>query len=159
MHLDNRRLSASHTLDFHTAVIRYGQVGATNLPAAQRAISQSIVGEFVMKRSPHAVPLADEAREAILTAHAKGAVPAKDLQREAEAIFKSLTEHDLPGFTQTSAFQELLASLGAYATELVAAGASCTAEDLVTFERTAVEARAALDGPGPPVGFPPPRAV
>ena len=56
-----------------------------------------------------------EARRAALAVSLKGPVPAALLQREAQAIFSSLTDRDLPGFTAASAFQELLASLGACA--------------------------------------------
>ena len=159
MHLDNRRLGASHTLDFHIAVLRYEKVGHANLPAALLAISQSIVGEFVMRRSPHAVPLSDEAREVILSAHARGPVPAKLLHTEAERIFTSLTTNDLPGFTDTPAFAELLQTLGAYSAELVAAEPIATLEDLQKFKHLATEARAAVDAERelPPIslGLPP----
>ena len=166
-HLDNRRLGASHTLDFHTAVDRYEKVCKADLPAALLVISQSVVGEFVMRRSPHAVPLSDESREVILAAHARGtthiqaltshtpmlshsqpsplcttgAVPASILNKEADASFQALSTNDLPGFLESSAFQELLSSLGSYSAELVATNAQCTQFDLEVFEKFAQAAR------------------
>ena len=145
MHLDSRRIGASHTLDFHIAVTRFEKVCALNLPAALLAISQSIVGEFVMRRSPHAVAMEDESREVILAAHAKGAVPVALLHKEAAAIIDNLTHKDLPGFTLSSSFQELLSSLGAFSAELVASDTMCSAEHLVAFERMAHGARKQAD--------------
>ena len=147
MHLDNRRLGASHTLEFHAAVRRYGKVGALGMPAALLVISQSIVGEFIMKRSPHAVAISDESRSTILAEHAKGRVPVDILLREAEHIFSALTSVDLKGFVSSAPYQEFLSRLGSYSAELVAADVNCSPQHLESFEQAASEALMSRDAP------------
>ena len=63
------------------------------------------------------------------------------LHKESEMIFSSLTLKDLPEFTSSAAFQELLASIGAFSAELVAGSPICSAEKLVAFEAMAAEAK------------------
>ena len=70
-----------------------------------------------------------------------GAVPASILNKEADASFQALSTNDLPGFLESSAFQELLSSLGSYSAELVATNAQCTQFDLEVFEKFAQAAR------------------
>ena len=126
LHLDSRRLGASHALAFHTAVNRYIKVhDLATLPAAMLCISQSLVGEFVMRRSPHVVTMSDESREAILEAHKVGAVPHPMLEAEASTIIQTLTKVDLPGFCSSAVYQDLLSSVGSFSAELVACNIQC----------------------------------
>jgi len=134
--VDARRMGMSKCLDFHKAVESYCKVESVNLPAAFLAISQSVVGEFVMRRSPNVVPMSDAARRDILAAHSKGAVPSKLFLVEDKRIFDELEEVDLPAFTTSRNFQEHLTTIGANSNELLSADADAAAIDrlLVSFE-------------------------
>ena len=68
------------------------QVEPLDLPAAFQAISQSIVAEYVMRRSPNYVSLPEETRFAILDAHSQGAVPVSLLIAEQQKIFNELEQ-------------------------------------------------------------------
>ena len=137
-YLDSCRIGASHALNFYLAVRRYERVQALDLPAALLSISQSIVGEFVHSRSAHAVHLStDDAREQIMSASERGAVPIGIFLRESTAIFEMLQVTYVEGFLASPPFLDLLRVLGAYSTEL--ADYHAPASQLLAFEAALLE--------------------
>ena len=118
--LERQKYGTSNALGFYTAITRYKTVGEIeSLPHAFLAISQSIVGEFVLRHSPNAVNLTHEARTEILEAHMSGPVSPRLFESSAVHIFKKLQDEQLPAFYDSSLFRGLLDTLGSYSPELL----------------------------------------
>uniref|UniRef100_A0A7S4B3G2 RGS domain-containing protein n=1 Tax=Chrysotila carterae TaxID=13221 RepID=A0A7S4B3G2_CHRCT len=104
--------NADLLLAFCIAIAKHAKVHEAGLVNAAREIGQEIISEYVDVNAPFRVVLPGTWSQDLLAARADGTLDSELLMRTREEVVNVIEEHYLPGFFQSSIFEEVLLTLG-----------------------------------------------